>query len=521
MAEDRQLREFTCDPKQRKVLVTDGKTALGQALVKALRRGRRRAHLGRPRRALEEVRRVRRAAEDSPGDAAAARRHRLEERARARRGDRRQGRHPGEQRRVPPQLRHRQPPGRRDRARRDGRQLLRPAAPRAGIRPGDALARRRRQASAVAWVNLLSIYAHANFPPHGTFSASKAAAHSLAQCLRAEMRPAGVRVVNVFPGPIDDEWNQLLPPPKLAPDTLAQAASSARCATASRTSIPATWRRNGSRAGAIIRKPWNGNFRHEPLLQLRRRPIADRENPRGRSHADPLARIPQHLAAAGDGPGLAVPHRGGVALRRARPGLVLEQLLLRRAHRHALRRAGALGLGQGPAEQRHRHHPARALHRPGVRHRLLQGSGAGPRFPADQKIHRRLGKQARSHRAAVLGADAHRLVEAPRPGRIPELRRGRPAHARARRRGGEVPGRRARRARLRHRIDRHRRRPGVPPAPALPVPLLHARRRPLRPAVPDQPRPASADRRGRHRRAAQDPQRQRQSRYGSSRSVDD
>jgi len=48
-------------------------------------------------------------------------------------------------------------------------------------------------------VNLLSIYALANFPLHGTFSASKAAAHSLAQCLRAEMRPAGVRVINLFP----------------------------------------------------------------------------------------------------------------------------------------------------------------------------------------------------------------------------------------------------------------------------------------------------------------------------------
>ncbi len=76
---------------------------------------------------------------------------------------------------------------------------------------------------ATAWVNLLSIYALANFPPHGTFSASKAAAHSLAQCLRAEMRPAGIRVVNVFPGPIDDEWNQHTPPPKLAPATLANA----------------------------------------------------------------------------------------------------------------------------------------------------------------------------------------------------------------------------------------------------------------------------------------------------------
>jgi NAD(P)-dependent dehydrogenase (short-subunit alcohol dehydrogenase family) len=78
------------------------------------------------------------------------------------------------------------------------------------------------QSSACAWVNLLSIYALANFPQHGTYSASKAAAHSLAQCLRAEMRPAGVRVINVFPGPIDDEWNQTLPPPKLAPAALAK-----------------------------------------------------------------------------------------------------------------------------------------------------------------------------------------------------------------------------------------------------------------------------------------------------------
>ena len=79
------------------------------------------------------------------------------------------------------------------------------------------------ETGASAWVNLLSIYALSNFPPHGTFSASKAAAHSLAQCLRAEMRPAGIRVINVFPGPLDDEWNQQMPPPKLAANTLANA----------------------------------------------------------------------------------------------------------------------------------------------------------------------------------------------------------------------------------------------------------------------------------------------------------
>jgi hypothetical protein len=37
------------------------------------------------------------------------------------------------------------------------------------------------------------------------------------------MQPAGLRVVNVFPGPIDDEWNQELPPPKITPDALAKA----------------------------------------------------------------------------------------------------------------------------------------------------------------------------------------------------------------------------------------------------------------------------------------------------------
>jgi NAD(P)-dependent dehydrogenase (short-subunit alcohol dehydrogenase family)/uncharacterized OB-fold protein len=76
---------------------------------------------------------------------------------------------------------------------------------------------------ATAWVNLLSIYALANYPSHGTFSASKAAAHSLAQCLRAEMRPAGIRVLNVFPGPIDEVWNQQMPQPKLKPQAVASA----------------------------------------------------------------------------------------------------------------------------------------------------------------------------------------------------------------------------------------------------------------------------------------------------------
>jgi NAD(P)-dependent dehydrogenase (short-subunit alcohol dehydrogenase family)/uncharacterized OB-fold protein len=83
--------------------------------------------------------------------------------------------------------------------------------------------RARAADGAVAWVNLLSVFALTSFPPHGTFSASKAAAHSLAQSLRAELRGAGLRVVNVYPGPVEEEWNDMLPPPKLAPGALATA----------------------------------------------------------------------------------------------------------------------------------------------------------------------------------------------------------------------------------------------------------------------------------------------------------
>ncbi len=78
-----------------------------------------------------------------------------------------------------------------------------------------------------AWVNILSIHALSALPGQGTFSASQAAAFSLSQTLRAEMRDAGIRVLNVFPGPIDDEWTQLVPPPKLAPAALAKAVVSA------------------------------------------------------------------------------------------------------------------------------------------------------------------------------------------------------------------------------------------------------------------------------------------------------
>src|SRR5690606_6303548 len=77
--------------------------------------------------------------------------------------------------------------------------------------------------SAVAWVNVLSIYAHVNLPSRGVWSASQAAALSVAQCLRNEFLPSGIRVVNVFSGPLDHEWEQLTPPPRVQPKALATA----------------------------------------------------------------------------------------------------------------------------------------------------------------------------------------------------------------------------------------------------------------------------------------------------------
>lgn len=78
--------------------------------------------------------------------------------------------------------------------------------------------------SAAAWVNLLSVGALTNAQPFGAFSASQAGAYSLSQSLRAEFRPSGLRVMNVFHGPTEaDDWYQPLPPPKVTSVALARA----------------------------------------------------------------------------------------------------------------------------------------------------------------------------------------------------------------------------------------------------------------------------------------------------------
>ncbi|MAI58180.1 MAG: short-chain dehydrogenase [Rhodobacteraceae bacterium] len=76
--------------------------------------------------------------------------------------------------------------------------------------------------AAVAWVNILSVHSLSNNPQYGCYSASNAAARSLSQSLRAEFRTAGLRVMNIYCGPTEDDWYQPLPPPKVSPQTVAK-----------------------------------------------------------------------------------------------------------------------------------------------------------------------------------------------------------------------------------------------------------------------------------------------------------
>lgn len=76
--------------------------------------------------------------------------------------------------------------------------------------------------SAVAWVNILAATSLSNSPEMGCFSASQAAARALSQSLRGEFRASGLRVMNTYVGPTEDDWHQPLPPPKVTPNALAR-----------------------------------------------------------------------------------------------------------------------------------------------------------------------------------------------------------------------------------------------------------------------------------------------------------
>ena len=70
-------------------------------------------------------------------------------------------------------------------------------------------------------VNVSSVVGLTAAPMLAAYSASKAALHSLTQSLRATLAPAGVKVLGIYPGPIDTDMAKDIPMDKATPESAA------------------------------------------------------------------------------------------------------------------------------------------------------------------------------------------------------------------------------------------------------------------------------------------------------------
>jgi len=73
-----------------------------------------------------------------------------------------------------------------------------------------------------AIVNILTLIALAPAGPMAGYSASKAAAHSFTQALRAELRDRGITVLGAYPGGIDTDMLAGVDAPKAPPEVVAE-----------------------------------------------------------------------------------------------------------------------------------------------------------------------------------------------------------------------------------------------------------------------------------------------------------
>lgn len=72
-------------------------------------------------------------------------------------------------------------------------------------------------------LNVLSLVSLGSFPAMGGYSASKAAAYSITQALRPELRRKRIELLAALPGPIDTDMVRDLPIPKTSPVDVARA----------------------------------------------------------------------------------------------------------------------------------------------------------------------------------------------------------------------------------------------------------------------------------------------------------
>jgi short-subunit dehydrogenase len=74
-----------------------------------------------------------------------------------------------------------------------------------------------------AVINIGSVAGLTNVPFIATYSASKAALHSLTQAARILLEAQGTAVFGVYPGPVDTDMSRELEQPKTSPDAVALA----------------------------------------------------------------------------------------------------------------------------------------------------------------------------------------------------------------------------------------------------------------------------------------------------------
>jgi NAD(P)-dependent dehydrogenase (short-subunit alcohol dehydrogenase family)/uncharacterized OB-fold protein len=223
MADDPHLREMTCDPKFRRVLITDGRTPVGQAMAKAFAEaGAAIVFVGiadpwKPVPGLEALRKVA-TVEIVPLDLTDSESVSEQAEQNGARIDI-----------VVNTAEHVRSGGIVDRhgltTVREQIDIRYLGLVRLAQAFGPVLRARGADGAnaAAAFVNLLSVHALMNWPAYGSYSAAEAACLSAAQCMRTELRPGGINVMNVFFGPLETEWFQTVPPPKLAPSALARA----------------------------------------------------------------------------------------------------------------------------------------------------------------------------------------------------------------------------------------------------------------------------------------------------------
>ncbi len=223
MQDDPQLREMTCDPKFRRVLITDGRNAVGQAMAKAFAAaGSPLIFVGiadpwKPFPGMDELHKIQ-GIEIVPLDVTDS--ESVTEFAEQ---------NGGRIDIVVNTAEHTRPGGILDRhgltVAREELDVRYLGLLRLAQAFGPAMRGRGADGvnSATAFVNLLSVYALMNWPAYGAHCSVEAACLSATQAMRAELRSGGVKVVNVFVGPLETEWFQTVPPPKVAPAALARA----------------------------------------------------------------------------------------------------------------------------------------------------------------------------------------------------------------------------------------------------------------------------------------------------------